>query len=217
MRGFVLKLPDLKLGENWIFIFQPMDKVRVAEIIEFYSFWGFNLCKFSMVKNTNLGSQSPGYTLEFVYTLAHCLRFNTKQGFKGAEFLNLQRISLLGEFTCKTIPDEATIARHQNTWRNGYRKRAFFICLRLLGTAMALAPCQGRSRQSSVGWDESVFLDSHLAQVCASLVHSTPPRAYPPAHQGQGLVSEIRAILQGDPEHQADITLFVIISSGWDF
>lgn len=26
MRGFVLKLPDLKLGENWIFIFQPMDK-----------------------------------------------------------------------------------------------------------------------------------------------------------------------------------------------
>lgn len=39
-------------------------------------------------ENTSWVFKSPLYTLEFSYKLGHCLKFNTRQRFKGAEFLN---------------------------------------------------------------------------------------------------------------------------------
>lgn len=75
---------------------------------------------FNGKKTNNQLALSKPWVYLGICTLALCLRFNTKQGFKGAEFLNLQRISFLGGFTCKTILDEATEARHQNMLWNGY-------------------------------------------------------------------------------------------------
>lgn len=87
--GLYEKLLGLKLVENWIFVFQPVGRVKSGRSSwDLFILWVHD--EFMQVfngKNTDWISKSLWCTLEFGYKLVHCLRFNTRQGFKGAEFL----------------------------------------------------------------------------------------------------------------------------------
>lgn len=126
-KSLYLKLLYLKLMKNWIFIFWPVAGLRVAEVVEIYSFCGFmiNLCKFSMVK-IPIGSLKA-FDILWNLVINWSTAWNSTQGraSKGPSFWNLQRISFLGRFTCKTILDVATLARLQNALCNGFWKCAF--------------------------------------------------------------------------------------------
>lgn len=207
-------------GELDFHFFSQWAGVRVAEIIEFYSFWGFNLCKFSMVKKYQFGLSKP-----WIY-FGICL-------YPGP-LLEIQHKTRLQRGWVSESPENLTFRwiYLQDDPRRGNRSKASEhvaewlseVCFFHMFTTF-IRNCDGAGSLSGQVSPEFsglrwVYLSGFSS--CPSLghllaVHSTPLRAFPPAHQGQGLVSEIRAILHGDPEHQADITLFVILSSGWDF
>lgn len=126
-----------------------------------------NLCRFLMVK-IPIGSLKAFDVLwNLVINLSIAWDSTQGRASKGLSFWNLQRISFLGRFVCKTALGMATLARLQNASRNGYPKCFFqsggelklFICLQhLIGTAMTQASCHRGSCQSSMDWDEGLSL-----------------------------------------------------------
>lgn len=155
-RGPAQEGAALKLGEHGIIIFRPVGSVRMAEVAEIYSFWGFtiNLCMFSVVEHTDCIFRSPRYTLEFVCEVAHCLRFSTRQGFKGAEFLKSPESHFKADL----------LARQPQIWpparlQDGYGRCAFLRgevqSLRMFTAFTRICGDQGlclhKSGQGSVG------------------------------------------------------------------
>lgn len=150
-------------------------------------------------KNTNCISQSFWYTLEFGYKLVHCLKFSTRQGFKGAEFLKSPKNLIFRQIYLQDNPRCGNLSEASECFVWWFLKKRFsprgdlnlLMCLQqLLGTPMPWAWCHLRSCQSSVNWDEGLSLDSWIAWVWATwwrlghlvTFHSTTLRGFPPAH-----------------------------------
>lgn len=167
-----------------------------------------NLCRFSTVKIPT-GSQKA---LDILWNLVRngSTAWSSTQGrdSKGLSFQNLQRISFLGGFTCKTVWALAGFrmlvwwSRKYTLSRVGELKP--FMCLqRLLGIATTQASCRHRSCPSSV----DLRWGSLWAPAWATWWQFTA-RPQGVSHQlirGHGLHSEIRHTLHGDPEVQSDL------------
>lgn len=178
-------------------------------------------------KNTNRISKSFWYTLEFGYELVHCLKFNRRQGFKGAEFLKSPKNLIFRQIYLQDKPRCGNLSKTSECFVYWFLRECFsqrgelnlLVCLQqLLGTAMTRALCYLRSCQSSVSWD-----------ACLSFWILASPEFGPPGdgsqHDPEGFPtssSEGRVFpLKLDQfymmtQNASQTYNFVIIISGWD-
>lgn len=170
-------------------------------------------------KNTSWISESPWYTLECGCKLAHCLKFSTKQCFKGAEFLKSPKY-----LTFRWIYFiRQSLVRLQNTpvkviesvvfprWGSSTSWCVYSVCYGSKWCSHHIITCRSSAH---FRWG-SVYLDSSVALAPASLgtVHGRPRGVSHQLIRGHGLCSEMRPVLLA----VRLILLFVIVISGWGF